>query len=216
MLSRVIELYFAGLLSLFPIVNPFSTIPLLLSLTPGQGATERSRLALRASRNVAVILITCLVLGDVILGFFGISLPALRVAGGLIIAVIGMRMLFPSPESELAAPAAPSHGQADPALIPLAMPSMSGPGSIAVMIGWSAQIHEQTGVTNRLLAYALGIAAIVTTAVLAWLILRSASTLARRLGDDGIESIKRFMGFLLVCIGVQFIATGVEGFVASA
>lgn len=216
MLSRLIELYLAGLLSLFPVLNPFSTIPVLLSLTPGALPAERAQIARRACRNVAIILITALVLGDVILGFFGISLPALRVAGGLVIAVIGMRMLFPSVESELAAPSARGPGQADIALIPLALPSMSGPGSIAIMISWSAQIHEQTGFVNRFAAYGVGIAVIATTAVLAWLILRSASTLARRLGDDGIESIKRFMGFLLVCIGVQFIATGVEGFIASA
>jgi multiple antibiotic resistance protein len=214
MLSRLIELYFIGLLSLFPIVNPFSTIPLLLSLTPGADADERDRLARRAGRNVAVILIVSLVLGDVILGFFGISLPALRVAGGLVIAVIGMRMLFPSAEGELATPA--GRGQADIALIPLALPSMSGPGSIAVVISWSAQIHEQTGVASRVVGYGIGIAVIVTTAILAWLVLRSSSTIARRLGDDGIESIKRLMGFLLVCIGVQFVATGVEGFIASA
>jgi multiple antibiotic resistance protein len=214
MLARLIELYFVGLLSLFPILNPFSTIPVLLSLTPAASTEERSRIAKRASRNVAIILITALILGEVILNFFGISLPALRVAGGLVIAVIGMRMLFPSAEDELAAPS--GRGQADIALIPLAMPSMSGPGSIAIMISWSAQIHEQASLTQRLVGYALGVVVIVTTAWLAWLILRSATTLARRLGDDGIESIKRFMGFLLVCIGVQFIGTGVEGFIASA
>lgn len=214
MLSRLIELYLAGLLSLFPILNPFSTIPVLLSLTPDASATGRAQIARRACRNVAIILITALVLGDVILGFFGISLPALRVAGGLVIAVIGMRMLFPSPETELTALV--GRGQADIALFPLALPSMSGPGSIALMMSWSAQIHEQTGVLTRLQAYAVGMAVIVTTAFLAWLILRSATTLARRLGDDGIESIKRFMGFLLVCVGVQFIASGVEGFIASA
>ncbi len=214
MLSRFIELYLAGLLSLFPILNPFSTIPVLLSLTPGAPAAERAQIARRACRNVAIILITALVLGDMILGFFGISLPALRVAGGLVIAVIGMRMLFPSPETELAASV--GRGQSDVALFPLALPSMSGPGSIALMISWSAQIHDQSGLVSRLAAYAIGIAVIATTAVLAWLILRSATTLARRLGDDGIESIKRFMGFLLVCIGVQFVATGVEGFFASA
>lgn len=214
MLSRLIELYLAGLLSLFPILNPFSTIPVLLSLTPAAQPHERTQIARRACRNVAIILITALVLGDLILGFFGISLPALRVAGGLVIAVIGMRMLFPSAEGELAATV--GRGQADIALFPLALPSMSGPGSIAVVISWSAQIHEQTGFANRFAAYAVGIAVIATTALLAWLILRSASTLARRLGDDGIESIKRFMGFLLVCVGVQFVATGVEGFIATA
>jgi multiple antibiotic resistance protein len=213
MVSRLIELYFAGLLSLFPILNPFSTIPVLLSLTPGASADERSRIAKRAARNVVIILIATLILGEVILHFFGISLPALRVAGGLVIAVIGMRMLFPSAEGELATPA--GRGQADIALIPLAMPSMSGPGSIAIMISWSAQIHEQALFAKRLAGYAIGIVVIVTTAWLAWLILRSASTLARHLGDDGIESIKRFMGFLLVCVGVQFVGTGVEGFVAN-
>ncbi len=213
MLSRLIEVYLAGLLSLFPILNPFSTIPVLLSLTAGAQPHERAQIARRACRNVAIILITALVLGDVILGFFGISLPALRVAGGLVIAVIGMRMLFPSAETELAAPS--GRGQADIALIPLALPSMSGPGSIAVVISWSVQIHEQAGVVSRVVGYGIGIAVVVTTAILAWLVLRSSSTIAQRLGDDGIESIKRLMGFLLVCVGVQFVATGVEGFIAA-
>lgn len=214
MLGRIIEFYFVGIISLFPVMNPFSTIPLLLALTAHMEMVERERIVRRASRNVAVILLISLVLGNVILAFFGISLPALRTAGGLILMVIGMRMLFPEAEGETAAARA-GRERVDIALIPLALPSLSGPGSIAVIISWAAQIQEQTKITDQILGYLIGTASILTAVAAVWVVLHFGERIARRLGPEGLESIKRFMGFLLVCIGVQFVATGIKDFIAA-
>ena len=211
--SLLLDHYVSGVFSLLPIVNPFSTIPLFLALTAGQNEPGRARIALRAVTNTVVILSLTLVAGSLIMEFFGISLPGLRIAGGLIVSYIGFRALFPEPTSP--DQAAVDHGTADVSFIPLALPSMAGAGSMAVVLGMSSRVASQPDLATRLLGYVLVIAVILTVGVLSLLVLRSGIPLARMLGKQGIEGIQRVMGFLLVCIGVQFIATGVEGFVSA-
>ncbi len=123
-----LELYLFGVAKILPIVNPFSTIPLLLALTPGGTAERRAREARRSSLYASMILVGSLLVGSLVIEFFGISLEALRIAGGLVISIIGLRMLFPGPEASTVHDPLGGQGSMDVALIPLAMPSLSGPG----------------------------------------------------------------------------------------
>lgn len=202
-----VALYYGGvtIASLLPIANPFSTSALFLAITPGLSATERNGQAFRAGLYMAAILLTFLAAGALIMRFFGISVPGVRIAGGLIVSFIGFHMLFPSEDlsEEGRSEATLKH---DVAFTPLAMPSLAGPGSIAVILGVSAEIERPV----EYLVVGLGI---VLTAVICWLVLRAAGTLVDVLGQNGIDAVARIMGFLLICIGVQFIAFGIRDFI---
>ncbi|HSO06087.1 MAG TPA: MarC family NAAT transporter [Pelomicrobium sp.] len=205
--------YLTGVVGLLAISNPFSTAPLLISLLPASAEAERRAVSRRASIYMAVILIGTLFVGSTVMHFFGISLPGLRVAGGLVVAYVGFHMLFGDP-GRVASLAEGAEGKADVALIPLAMPSLSGPGSIAVVISVSAEIAAKHSLLDKGVSALIYLLTILTVAVIAFVVLRSAGRISNWLGPSGIESVKRVMGFLLVCIGVQFVAVGIEGFIA--
>jgi multiple antibiotic resistance protein len=192
--------------ALIPIVNPFSTAPLLLSLTTSHTAEERLTIVRRACLYMFCILAAFLVAGGLIMQFFGISIPGLRIAGGLVIAFVGFRMLFPRPPPP-ASGDSQAAAQRDVAFTPLAMPSLAGPGSIAVVIGMSSTAQAESYVILRHALIALGIA---LTALFCYVVLKRASGLATRLGPAGMSALTGIMGFLLVCIGVQFIINGVS------
>lgn len=133
---------------------------------------------------MAVVLLVSLFAGALVMQFFGISIPALRIAGGLIVARIGFGMLNPEPEPDVGeAERQEVLHMTDLAFTRLAMPMLSGPGSIAVGI--------------------LGVAYV------SWLVLRSARRLVALLGPTGMTALVRIMGFLLVCVGIQFLGLGI-------
>jgi multiple antibiotic resistance protein len=189
----------ATFVGLLPIVNPWSTAVVFLALTVRLSDAERKRQALLASLYALGVLWVFLFAGALIMSFFGISIPALRVAGGLIVARVGFSMLAPADADD--APGAPPT-RAEIAFTPLAVPMMSGPGSIAVTIGMAAGAHS---IWDHL-AIAAGIALVIG---ISWATLRAARAVKQLLGEQGIDALTRIMGFLLVCIGVQFIGIGV-------
>jgi len=196
--------------ALFPIMNPFSTAPLFLSLTAKMEPAKRNREALMACIYAFGILLLFLLLGAAIIDFFGISVPGIRVAGGLIVSVIGIRMLFPAP-SRHGEYARLTPADEEIAFTPLAMPSLAGPGSISVVVTAATQIRaHHAGRYPEV--YAGVIAGIAVTILIAWLVLRTATSLARVLGAAGIDAMTRIFGFLLVCIGMQFLLTGISDF----
>lgn len=188
--------------TLLPIANPFSTAPVFAAMTRGYSKKERNRQANLAVVYMTVILLVTLFFGVIILTFFGIGMPALRVAGGLLIARIGFSMVTIKPQEHLSEKDKnkETHGQ-NIALMPIAMPLLSGPGSMAVVLSMTT---ETEGIQDYVsVAIGIGIVAFIS-----WLVLRSSTTIAERLGVVGMNAITSFMGFLLVCIGVSFIATG--------
>jgi multiple antibiotic resistance protein len=194
--------------TLFPIMNPFSTAPLFVSLTTGFDDRRRNRDALMACIYAFGILVLFLLLGTAIIDFFGISVAGIRIAGGLIISALGFRMLFPILAADNDTGAA---SELEIAFTPLAMPSLAGPGSISVVVTAASQI-ESNHPENYRLIYAGVAAGIAVTLVIAWLILRTAASMARLLGPSGIDALTRIFGFLLVSIGIQFLLTGVSDF----
>jgi multiple antibiotic resistance protein len=188
--------------ALLPIANPFSTAPVFVAITRDMASNRRNHQARMAAIYTAAVLIGALVAGAIVLEFFGISIPALRVAGGLIVAKVGFGMLNPAPEEALPEESAEEAlHMRDIAFTPIAMPLLSGPGSIAVTITMATEVERP----REYLAVALGI---VLVAAVSWLILRSSTRVTRFLGTTGMTALTRLMGFLLVCIGVQFVALG--------
>jgi multiple antibiotic resistance protein len=198
--------------SLITIINPASKIPLFVSLTSQLPSVKRRRIAGKACLYALAILIVSLFAGGLILDGFGISYGALRIAGGLVVAVVGYRMLFGNTGD-----AAAAHGhRANIAFFPLALPGISGPGTIAVVIGLSTEIAELKSATLKALAYAGSILSIFLSCLTMWLVLRSSTRISRLLGEDGTDALTRLMGFLLICIAVQFVGSGVRSFVAGS
>jgi multiple antibiotic resistance protein len=206
----MLELAIITILALLPISNPFSTVPLFLSLTRGHPDAWARQQALRACFFMAGILLVFFWSGALIIEFFGISIPAIRVAGGIIIMRVGFSMLSPaeaainsiSPEEKKEA-----KKQSDIAFTPLAMPSLSGPGSISVVTTMAAS-------TDDLAGYLSISAGILLVVCISWLAMRSAGMIAKILGVTGLDALTRIMGFLLICIAFQFVFDGLAEYFA--
>jgi multiple antibiotic resistance protein len=197
----------ASFTSLFSVVNPLTAMPVFLSLTEGNTEKETARTARKASVYMFFVLITFLLIGTYILSFFGISLPGIRIAGGIILMRAGFYMMNPektgrklSEEDQEAA-----KDKEDISFSPLAMPLLSGPGSIAVVIGFGSQ-------ATSIVDYIVTGVAVLLTAFLAWGILRVAPWLNKLIGKTGMTVITRLMGFIALAIGVQFIINGIAKF----
>ncbi|PRC93747.1 MarC family NAAT transporter [Solimicrobium silvestre] len=195
----------ATMTALLPIANPLTTVAVLPAIAAHLTPTERAIQVRRACFYMAAILVVFLLAGAVLMDFFSISIPGLRIAGGLIVCKFGFNMLFP--------PAEQTHEQnlnnkRDISFSPLAMPTLSGPGSIAVVISMSTGVHSQTALPIWL-GYLSVVFGILLVAYTSWLVLRASERLTSLLGADGIEAVSRIMGFLLICIGVQFVINGI-------
>lgn len=204
-MSDFTQILLVTFISLLPIVNPFSVAVTFISLSKDMDNGKRNRQALLASVYMAVILIVFLAAGVLIMKFFGISLPGIRIAGGIIITYIGFRMLNPE-QKEPHMHGAENTSDDDIAFTPLAMPMLSGPGAIAVTIGMAA--NADTGIE-----YAGEIVGIIAVAIVSYVLLRASGSVKSLLGDYGVVILTRIMGFLLVCIGVQFFMQGILDFI---
>lgn len=213
-----------GLLGLTTIANPVTSATVLLALTGRYPPAERNRQIFRATIYVTIVLLICFYAGKAVMNVFGISLPGLRLAGGLIVSYIGFGMLFPPArvgEDEAQAEMAAEDQTMqlpDVSFIPLTMPCTTGPGTIAFIISAAATIPERTFTYNVNFAI---ITIALLFALIFWLCMRGASPILKLLGEKGVDAMARVMGFLLVCIGVQFAINGIHellkawGFIAA-
>jgi multiple antibiotic resistance protein len=194
----------ATFLALFPIVNPLGGVPLFFTLTSDFPHAERNRTALKTAIYVFAILVVFLFFGRFVLIFFGISLPVLKIAGGLIVAntawgmVTGDSRITPAESKEAST-------KEDISLTPMAMPMLSGPGSIGVVMGLAA--HAGSMITY--LGMVIGIAAL---GLVTYLFLSLGGPLVKRLGPSATGAINRIFGFLLLAIAVQLVWDGVADF----
>lgn len=203
-----------GLAAILPLANPLTTVALMMGLSRGMDEAERNRQALRASIYVFVIMAVAYYVGQLVMNVFGISITGLRIAGGLIVSFIGFRMLFPeqrldeTPEVERRSEELRQHRTEDIAFIPLAMPSTAGPGTIALIISLAAAVRDERPYAEWVMLAAPPLVFALASLILL-LCLRSATRIMRVLGNSGVEAFSRLMGFLLVCIGVQFVVNGI-------
>jgi multiple antibiotic resistance protein len=194
----------ATFLALFPIVDPFGGIPVFFSMTSSWAARDRNRTALKTGVWVFVILITFLFFGRFVLHFFGISLPVLNIAGGLIVANTAWGMVT---STARITPAETHEAQSkeDISLTPLAMPLMSGPGAIGVVMALAAHVDNWSAYIGMV----IGVAAIaVSVTLFFWL----GGPLVRRLGPSAVGAINRIFGFLILAIAVQLVWDGIADF----
>lgn len=215
MLEAIQFQYFLGaLVSLLVITNPPSKIPLFVSLTQGMSPERQRQQANMAGVYAAAIMLVSLIGGNVLLAFFGISYGAMRIAGGLVVSVIGYQMLFGG-NSPNKAPIV-RRDKDDYAFFPIAMPGIAGPGTIAVVIGFSTEIAELTDYVAMAVAFAWTALAICATAGVSWFVMRYSDVITKRLGPSGTLVLGKLMGFLLICIGVQFVGSGIRTFMAGS
>jgi multiple antibiotic resistance protein len=200
---------FITLATLLPIINPVSTAILLLGISSNLSIKERNRQITLACIYMTGILIVFLLGGHLIMNIFGISIPGIRIAGGMVIGFLGFRMLFPGEGHISREGKEEALEKRDISFSPLAMPSLSGPGAIATVITMSSSIDGRRGY-DKLFAFIGVIFAIFITAIVSWLVLRGAGLLRRILGVNGVDSLSRIMGFILICIGIQFAINGVK------
>lgn len=207
----MLELFIAVLASLFSVVNPIGAVPVFLSMTSNYTVKARNKTVLSTSIYFVAILLVFFFAGSYILSFFGISLNAMRIAGGLVILNSGFELLSKKPEeSRGLSPEVTEEAlhKNDISFSPLAMPLLSGPGSISLLIGLNAQNTEWM---QRL---TIAIVILVMGAVV-YLILRSAPYLNRVLGIAGMRALSRIMGFIVMAIAVQYIISGIVALVDS-
>jgi multiple antibiotic resistance protein len=188
--------------AILPVVNPFSKPPIFLSITEGWTDAERRSEAFKASVYSFVILFVSLVAGTFILQFFSISLPALQIAGGLLIARTAFQMLNPQKEHhQTSAEEHDARQREDVSFVPLAMPLLSGPGSMAVMINLATEVKFW----GEWIIYATAAGAV---SIISFFVLAESTRLVRFLGVNGMNALSKLMGFLLLALAVQFILNG--------
>ena len=216
-ITQFFHLILIGFVMMLPLANPLTSMSLLLALGKNLSNFERKKQVRQAAIYVVGIMLVTYYAGSFVLSAFSISLPGMRIAGGLIVAYIGFKMLFPSttlsdiPEAQQVE----ANGQAvrrnvpNLAFVPLAMPGTAGPGTMALIMSAASQIqasqhHYPTWVILLVPVVVAGL-----LGLLFYVCLRSADRIVAVVGQDAVEAVARIMGFLLVCMAVQFVIDGV-------
>lgn len=190
--------------SILFLVDPVAVIPAYLAFTRSDSAAHRRRTAKIACIAAAIALLIFAAGGDLILRAFGITLPAFRIAGGLILWFVAMDMLRAERPTQEGPPEHAEGAQKqDVALTPLAVPMLAGPGAMSTVMVLSAQARTP-------MHSAVVYVSILLTMFLSWLTLRAADRVFSRIGETGIRVATRLMGVLLAAIAVQFVLTGVR------
>jgi multiple antibiotic resistance protein len=191
--------------AIFFVVDPFAVIPLFLSITKGDADEKKARTALRAAIVTTVTLLAFALTGTLLFRLFGITLGAFRIAGGILLFLLALDMVRAQHSRVRVSPEEQTEGveKEDVAIIPLGIPMLAGPGSIAIVIVLMSHAHAsftQMGIV---------LGCILLTGVLIFLILRAAAVLERTLGQTGLNILNRVMGLLLAAVAVQFVVNGV-------
>ncbi|MBN9586529.1 MAG: NAAT family transporter [Afipia sp.] len=216
-MQNIVNAFLLVYAALFPIVNPVGSAPLFLRMTRSCTSAERSTLALGVARNSFFLLLGSLFIGSHVLEFFGITLPVVRVAGGLVVATFGWKLLH-SPEDTEAEKSSVAQGNpAIDAFYPLTMPLTVGPGSISVAVTLGSQRPTPSEDITQLAV--LGTAAVAGLAAVALTIFvsyRFADRIMLFLGKRGTDVMMRLSAFILFCIGIQIIWNGLSVLIAKA
>lgn len=191
--------------SVFSIVDPFTAVPVFMALVGDQPKAAQQRIALRASATCFVVLATFGVAGSFIFHFFGITLSAFKIAGGILLFVVGFEMMRAHRSDTRATneEALDAVTKEDVGLIPLGLPLLSGPGAIATVMVLVGKAHS---IPERIVVFA----AVAAVSVITLLTLRSASMVSRVLGRTGMNVIGRVMGLILAAVAMQFILGGLH------
>ena len=202
-LSTIVKFSLIALSSIFFLVDPFTVIPVFLSMTPNCGPAKRRQTARSAALTCFLMLSAFAAAGGLIFKVFGITLPAFKIAGGVILMMIGLEMIRAHKSATKQSPEEEAEGVAREAagVIPLGIPMLAGPGALStVMI--------LIGDSRRWWQYAVVFTVILLTSLASFLVLAAADRVGTYLGEIGIRIMSRLMGLLLTAVAVQFIING--------
>jgi len=201
------------LVTMLPILNPAATAPIFLSMTERASPSTRALLAHRIARNMFWLMTGSMLVGSYVLDFFGISLPIVRIGGGLILASVAWRLLGATPDNvdsrtALADAYTPDHAHRQ-AFYPLTFPISCGPASIAVAITVGVSLHN-TRIVMSLANMGGALAALAVIGVLLYLAFRYGEHFLRLIGEAGTAVFLRLTAFILLCLGVQIVWDGLR------
>ena len=199
-----LQLYLTAFVTLFVVIDPIGLAPIFIALTPGQSGAERRRIGARSLVIAAVLLTLFGLTGDAILSAIGISISAFRIAGGLLLFLTALDMLFERRTERREGQADGDQPSHDPSVFPLAMPLLAGPGALATMI---LLVGENQGVGHVVMVHLMMLIVLGICMVLFAL----ATPLARALGRTGVMVVTRLLGMLLAALSVQFVIDGRRG-----
>lgn len=201
------------LATMLPILNPAATAPIFLSMTDGASAATRTLLARRIARNMFWLMTGSMLIGSYVLDFFGISLPIVRIGGGLLLASVAWRLLGATPSTpdsrESLAEALTSDHAHRHAFYPLTFPISCGPASISVAITVGVALHD-VRVVISLARMGGALLALAVIGVLLYLAFRYGEHFLRLIGEAGTAVFLRLTAFILLCLGVQIVWDGVS------
>lgn len=217
MISTVFASFVAVFAALFPIINPLGDGPLFLNMVQGCSEGVRKKLALSVSFNCFFLLFGSMLIGPQVLLFFGISLPALKLAGGAVVIAVGWNLLNQQGSSDRNTSS--SSGITDAtasgsAFFPLTMPLTVGPGSIATAISLAAAAHSEKDFHYAThMPHVIGATlALAVLALIVYLVYRESSGIQKLLGVSGTNVLMRLLAFILLAIGVQIFLSGLDGY----
>lgn len=195
--------YIPAFVTLFVIIDPIGLAPLFVAMTQGMTQRQRYAIAIRSCLVAAALLTLFGLAGEAVLGFLGISMPAFRIAGGILLFLTALDMLFERRTKRRRGTADAEPDAEDPSVFPLAIPLIAGPGSIATMILLTGRDDS----TLNLIAIH-GVMAIVI--IFVFILFLLAAPLERLLGPTGINVVTRLLGMLLAALSVQFVIDGLR------
>lgn len=195
--TRAAQFALLAFSSLFAVINPISAAPIFVALTPGAAGRVRRRIAFRACLAAAGVLAVFAAAGGAIFAFYGITVPAFQIAGGIIFTVLGIGGV-----QDHRADVDPEDARrADPSVVPLGIPLIAGPGAISTVMVLIGQTPD--GMHRLALA-----GAIAANIVLTFLILVGSPSIVERLGETGQRIVSKIMALITAVIGVQFVING--------
>lgn len=204
----ILQSFLLSASTLFSIVNPMGGALIFAQVTGDRSHVDRLVLARRVGLYAAMVMVSALWLGAYVLDFFGVSIAALRIAGGLVVATAGWRLLMTPEHTEdrKQAQAGDAVGQDDIAFFPLTLPLTTGPGTISVAVAIGANRPAEGA---AFAAFAIGVTAgAVAIAIVIWLAYSSADWITSLLGPTRVRIIARLAAFILLCVGVQITLNG--------
>ncbi len=206
------ELLFVTFAALISVINPFGTLPIFIGLTKDKEAREMNEIAVRTVINVLVIMLITLYGGEYIFAFFGIGLTSLKLTGGLVIASSGFALLsgnFSRHKGMKRKEKEDARKRSDISMTPLAIPMLSGPGSMSLLITYKEMYPS---LNDQLVI----LGAIIVTCAITLLIMLSGRVIVRSLGASGINALSRIIGFIVISIGIEYIVSTIIEIIKTA
>ncbi|RTZ47937.1 NAAT family transporter [Candidimonas sp. SYP-B2681] len=202
-----------ALATLLPILNPPAVAPIFLTLTEGASTNARTQLAQRVAMNICLMLAIAMIAGNLVLVFFGISLPIIRVGGGLLVVATAWRLVsasdFDAQQAQNMAEAYSFDQVRSKAFYPLTFPMICGPGALSAAITVGATLHAES-TTYTALNLTGSLVAIAIASLVVYFCLKFAAQFLHKLGPNGTAVLMRLSAFILLCLGVQIIWDGAQ------